>query len=67
LEHAIGCIFQKGSARQGRLGRTNSTKKPIFSVGKSEPLYIAERCIACRSAIIKCWLGLFLGKRTMNQ
>ena len=25
--------------RQGRLGRTNSTKKPIFSVGKSEPLY----------------------------
>ena len=25
--------------RQGRLGRTNSTKKSIFSVGKSEPLY----------------------------
>ena len=25
--------------RQGRLGRTNLTKKSIFSVGKSEPLY----------------------------
>ena len=25
--------------RQGRLGRTNSTNKSIFSVGKSEPLY----------------------------
>ena len=36
-------IYIKGyetvtECRQGRLGRTNSTKKPIFSVGKSEPL-----------------------------